>query len=131
MLTIDRAWKNRHVLGSTKTNKARVIPLAPSVLEHLPPRGDGLIFCYASGKRLQETWWRKNWYKIEIGKDKHGKPVLMGEREVKVTPPWAAPCTKQLPAACWHITVLYPGLPGLESDNHHQGASRVYPHFGR
>ncbi len=61
--TVDRAWKDRQTIGTTKTGETRVIPLAQSVLDNLPERTHDLVF-HIKGNRLGETWWRKNWQNV-------------------------------------------------------------------
>lgn len=63
-LTINRAWKGKGEVGAPKSGKERIIPLAPSIMDHLPEKKHELVFCHDNGKRLGETWWRKNWIKV-------------------------------------------------------------------
>jgi integrase len=87
ILTIDRAWKSRSELGTPKSGKTRTIPLAPSVLYHLPERDHKLIFCHADGSRLGETWWRKNWNSIVCReREKDGTITYITMADEKITP---------------------------------------------
>jgi integrase len=87
ILTIDRAWKTRDTLGLPKRGKTRVIPLANSVLDHLPERSSSpLIFHNEEGKRLGETWWRKNFRNIVYDYDEKGTPIHIRDADKKVVP---------------------------------------------
>lgn len=70
-LNIDRAWKNKHELGSPKSGKSRIIPLPMSCLDNLPEPEHKLIFCHSDGSKLGETWWRKNWGAVNKGTTPH------------------------------------------------------------
>jgi len=58
-LSIDRAWKTEHELGSPKWGKSRSYPLSELAISCLPEKTDSLIF-HRNGIRLGSTWWIKN-----------------------------------------------------------------------
>ena len=65
---VERAWKDRNVLGEPKWNKIRVSPLPDSLLPPLmlvrgmrgDVRAEDLVFCYPDKSRFGGTWWQKN-----------------------------------------------------------------------
>ncbi|NQT58137.1 MAG: site-specific integrase [Bacteroidetes bacterium] len=59
VLSIDKAWKTEHELGSPKWGKTRMYPLSELAIACLPEKTDSLIF-HRNGIRLGSTWWIKN-----------------------------------------------------------------------
>ena len=59
ILTIDRAWKTEHELGSPKWGKTRRYPLSDLAIACLPEKECDLIF-HRNGIRLGNTWWIRN-----------------------------------------------------------------------
>lgn len=66
---IEEAWKGRQETGTPKWGHKRVAPLPEitaaalrELWERRPPElagADDLVFCYADGSRLGDTWWTK------------------------------------------------------------------------
>jgi integrase len=66
-LTVSEAWKGGGEIGPPKWDHTRLVPLSPHTIDHLRRLQAGsirlgpedFVFCYDSGARLGETWWRK------------------------------------------------------------------------
>jgi len=87
LVHVRMAWKDRAELGSPKSGEKRITPILlwpERVIASLQalhagrkkaPSPMDLVFCYADGSRLGDTWWQKRWVKAleKAGIDRIGR----------------------------------------------------------
>jgi integrase len=68
IIQVEEAWKSKDEVGLPKWNRKRIVPVPDFIIEKLwqlqtdslQCLPDNLVFCYANGARLGETWWTKH-----------------------------------------------------------------------
>ena len=66
-LTVSEAWKGGKEIGPPKWDHNRLVPLSPKTISKLHRLrdasfrlgSDDFVYCYDTGMRFGETWWRK------------------------------------------------------------------------